>query len=119
MNYVKNEILKNVNFVKSEFSKCEFSDKLRIFAPVWDRVILKVWFFNGDVLGFTGLFGTFDYFRCSKNLLFSIIMECSECLVAMTATICRQSPTAWLHYSGTHSKSRFSPCPTKARLVYL
>ena len=33
MNYVKNEILKNVNFVKSEFSKCEFSDKLRIFAP--------------------------------------------------------------------------------------
>ena len=33
MNYVKNEILKNVNFVKSEFSKCEFLDKLRIFAP--------------------------------------------------------------------------------------
>ena len=30
---------KNVNLVKSEFSKYEFLDKLRIFAPVWRRSI--------------------------------------------------------------------------------
>ena len=35
VNYVKNDIFKNVNFVKSEFSKCDFLDKLRIFAPVY------------------------------------------------------------------------------------
>ena len=33
MNFCENWYFANVNFVKSEFSKCEFLDKLRIFAP--------------------------------------------------------------------------------------
>ena len=62
MNFVKNEIsemwilskrgIENVNFVKNEilkmwilskmiFSKCEFLDTLRIFAPVWRNSLGK------------------------------------------------------------------------------
>ena len=33
MNFCENWYFANVNFVKSEFSKCELLDKLRIFAP--------------------------------------------------------------------------------------
>ena len=39
MNFVKNDILK---MWKMRFSKCDFLDKLRIFAPVWgDKRIMK------------------------------------------------------------------------------
>ena len=35
VNFVKNEILKLWVLWKMRFSKCEFLNKLRVFAPVW------------------------------------------------------------------------------------
>ena len=49
MNFVKNETMKMRILLKNEILKCEFLDKLRIFAPVWDvekTRILHIQHFN-------------------------------------------------------------------------